>query len=45
MSEKSADPGGLTHRFIVKSIIPVSFILVIISGALFAKNNYKALKQ
>lgn len=45
ISELSGDPGGLTHRFIIKSIIPISFILVIISGTLFAKDNYKVLKQ
>lgn len=45
INELSGDPGGLTHRFIIKSIIPISFILVIISGVLFAKDNYKVLKQ
>ncbi|WXT99635.1 MAG: hypothetical protein Ctma_0339 [Catillopecten margaritatus gill symbiont] len=45
ISEQSGDPGGLTHRFIIKSVIPLSFILVIISGGLFAKDNYKVLKQ
>jgi len=45
INEQSGDPGGLTHRFIIKSIIPLSFILVIISGGLFAKDNYKVLKQ
>lgn len=45
INEQSGDPGGLTHRFIIKSIIPISFILVIISGILFAKDNYKVLKQ
>ncbi|CAC9625996.1 TRAP dicarboxylate transporter, DctQ subunit, unknown substrate 6 [uncultured Gammaproteobacteria bacterium] len=45
INEQSGDPGGLTHRFIIKSIIPISFILIIISGILFAKNNYEVLKQ
>jgi len=45
INEQSDAPGGLTHRFIIKSIIPISFILVIISGILFAKNNYEVLKQ
>lgn len=45
INEQSGDPGGLTHRFIIKSIIPISFILIIISGILFAKNNYEVLKK
>ncbi len=45
IGEQSGDPGGLTHRFIIKSIIPLSFILVIISGAIFTKDNYKVLKK
>ncbi|CAC9435375.1 TRAP dicarboxylate transporter, DctQ subunit, unknown substrate 6 [uncultured Gammaproteobacteria bacterium] len=45
INEQSGDPGGLTQRFIIKSIIPISFILVIISGTIFAKNNYEVLKQ
>jgi TRAP-type mannitol/chloroaromatic compound transport system permease small subunit len=45
INEKSGDPGGLTHRFIIKGVIPLSFILVIISGGLFAKDNYKILKR
>jgi TRAP-type mannitol/chloroaromatic compound transport system permease small subunit len=40
IGEKSGDPGGLYYRFIIKSIIPLSFILVIISGVIFAKNHY-----
>ncbi len=44
INEKSGDPGGLTHLFIIKSIIPISFILLIISGTLFAKDNYERLK-
>ncbi len=45
IGELSGDPGGLTHRFIIKSIIPISFILVIVSGVLFVKDNYKVFKQ
>ncbi len=45
IDEKSPDPGGLTYRFIIKSMISVSFILVIISGILFAKDNYRIITQ
>ncbi|PID66904.1 MAG: C4-dicarboxylate ABC transporter permease [Deltaproteobacteria bacterium] len=31
-NEQSGDPGGLTHRWIVKSLIPLSFLLLIISA-------------
>ena len=40
IGEKSGDPDGLYYRFIIKSIIPISFILVIVSGVIFAKNHY-----
>lgn len=45
INEQSGDPGGLMYRFIIKSVMPISFILVIISGALFAKDNYEVLKR
>ncbi len=45
LSEQSGDPGGLPYRFIIKSIIPLSFILLIISGFIFAHNNLKKLKS
>ncbi len=45
INETSGDPGGLTHRFIIKSIIPISFTLVIVSGFIFAFDNYKKFKR
>lgn len=44
INEQSGDPGGLTHRFIIKSIIPLSSILLILASTTFIKNNYEALK-
>ena len=32
MSEASSSPQGLSHRWIIKSVIPVSFFLLILSG-------------
>lgn len=32
LGEGSGDPGGLPHRWIIKSMIPLSFLLVIISA-------------
>jgi TRAP-type mannitol/chloroaromatic compound transport system permease small subunit len=28
IGEKSPDPGGLTHRFLLKSLIPIGFVLL-----------------
>ncbi len=44
LNEQSGDPGGLKYRFIIKGFIPLSFILVIISGAIFIKDNYKKMQ-
>lgn len=31
-NEVSGDPGGLTHRWLIKSLIPVSFFILIVIG-------------
>ncbi len=43
--EKSGDPGGLKYRFIIKSLIPISFVVLIIASIGFFAKNYNALKQ
>jgi len=46
--EQSGDPGGLTNRWIVKSLIPLSFFLLIITSIGFFIRNlnvYKGLHQ
>jgi TRAP-type mannitol/chloroaromatic compound transport system permease small subunit len=46
--EQSGDPGGLTNRWIVKSLIPLSFFLLIITAIGFFIRNlniYKGLHQ
>ncbi|MBE8189389.1 MAG: TRAP transporter small permease subunit [Candidatus Thioglobus sp.] len=45
LNEQSGDPGGLTQRFLIKSMIPISFILIIVSGVIFAQNNYREFKR
>ena len=45
LGEKSGDPGGLSYRFIIKSMIPISFVLTIISGIIFAHKNYLVLAR
>jgi TRAP-type mannitol/chloroaromatic compound transport system permease small subunit len=44
IGETSGDPGGLAYRFIIKSIIPLSFILVLFSGVIFLIQNIKNLR-
>jgi len=42
--ESSPDPGGLPYRFIIKSIIPIAFFLLMIQGILNAFKNYNNIK-
>jgi len=37
--EISGDPGGLTHRWLIKLVIPVSFLFLIISATGFVIHN------
>lgn len=39
LNEISGDPGGLTHRWIIKAMIPLSFALLIITSMGFFLNN------
>ena len=39
MGEISEDPGGLTHRWIIKSMIPLSFIFLIFSSIGYVVKN------
>jgi len=39
--EISGDPGGLTHRYLIKSIIPLAFICLVISSAGFVLRNIR----
>ncbi|MEA2019798.1 MAG: TRAP transporter small permease subunit [Campylobacterota bacterium] len=45
MSEISEDPGGLTHRWIIKAMIPAGFIFLIISGLNYILKNIIILKE
>tara|TARA_B100000678_G_scaffold107776_1_gene90406 strand:- start:1613 stop:2098 length:486 start_codon:yes stop_codon:yes gene_type:complete len=42
--ESSPDPGGLPYRFIIKSIIPIAFFLLMIQGILNVIKNYNNIK-
>lgn len=39
--EISGDPGGLTHRYLIKSVIPLAFVSLIISAAGFVLRNIR----
>lgn len=45
MNEISQDPGGLTHRWIVKSMIPLGFVFLIFSGLVYILKNIIILKE
>lgn len=44
-NEISQDPGGLTHRWIIKFMIPLSFIILIISSITYIIRNTKRIKD
>ncbi len=45
MNEISSDPGGLTHRWIIKAMIPFGFIFLILSGLVYILKNIIILKE
>lgn len=42
--EISGDPGGLTHRWIVKALIPLSFLLLLITATGYFIKNFNSYK-
>lgn len=45
MGEGSGDPGGLPYRWIIKAMIPLSFLLMALSGVAVIIRSLKDLKQ
>jgi TRAP-type mannitol/chloroaromatic compound transport system permease small subunit len=45
LSEISEDPGGLTHRWIIKFMIPLSFSMLILSAIGYIFRNTQILKE
>ena len=45
MDEISEDPGGLTHRWLIKAMIPLGFIFLIFSGIVYILKNIIILKE
>ncbi len=41
LNEISGDPGGLTQRWMIKSVIPVAFVFLIVSAAGFVVRNIR----
>ena len=44
IGEKSADPGGLTHRWVLKALIPVGFVLLILQSVAIALGTLAKLR-
>ena len=44
IDEKSADPGGLTHRWILKAIIPAGFVLLALQSAAEIAKSWSRLR-
>ncbi len=42
--EISGDPGGLTHRWLIKAVIPISFVFLIISSIGFMIRNINIIR-
>ncbi len=45
IGEKSNDPGGLTHRWILKSLIPAGFALLVLQSAAVAAKNLERMRR
>lgn len=45
INEISGDPGGLTHRWIIKAMIPFAFIILLLSSIGYVYNNYLIIKS
>jgi TRAP-type mannitol/chloroaromatic compound transport system permease small subunit len=43
--EQSGDPGGLPYRFIIKGLIPTSFVILIIMSIGYFARNYNLLTR
>jgi TRAP-type mannitol/chloroaromatic compound transport system permease small subunit len=44
VAEISENPGGLTHRWIIKAMIPLSFFILLLSGVSYIFKNVEILR-
>ncbi len=44
-NEISEDPGGMTHRWIIKAAIPFGFIFLVFSGLFYIIKNIRVLRE
>ena len=44
LGERSGDPGGLPYRWLIKSVIPLSFMFLILSGVCFVLKQIQVLR-
>lgn len=44
IDEGSPDPGGLPHRFLLKSLLPIGFALLLVQGVACALKSFHELK-
>jgi TRAP-type mannitol/chloroaromatic compound transport system permease small subunit len=45
IGEKSSDPGGLTHRWVLKALIPVGFLLLVLQSAAEVAKSWLKLRN
>jgi TRAP-type mannitol/chloroaromatic compound transport system permease small subunit len=45
IDEGSPDPGGLPHRYLLKSLLPIGFALLLAQGVASALKSWHALKR
>ena len=45
IGEKSSDPGGLTHRWVLKALIPIGFFLLLLQSAAEVAKSWLKLRN
>jgi TRAP-type mannitol/chloroaromatic compound transport system permease small subunit len=45
IGEKSSDPGGLTHRWVLKALIPIGFVLLLLQSAAEVAKSWLKLRD
>jgi len=45
IGEKSSDPGGLTHRWVLKALIPIGFVLLLLQSSAEVAKSWMKLRE